>query len=200
MLTRVSLRIRVKTASKTLLQPLQCFASASDTQRELMTEKKSCTHVSLRVVILLDGRESWVIYSSSTILLNSFVSSLQMRTVHLKDASFRFTRRYGWGILSCGIIRCVIGYIVPVSTKLSCLTVRGLEVRTSRLLEMKTCSFETSGNRLSRDATTYSRRMVSFNFGFHEMWRTWPIKRLSASKSFHSMVWTRAGCPSIGWH
>jgi len=35
-------------------------------------------------VILLDGRESWVIYSSSAILPNSFVSPLQTRTIHFK--------------------------------------------------------------------------------------------------------------------
>ena len=49
MLTRESLRIRVKTTTKALLQLLQCFASASDTQCELTTasQKKMHTHVCL---------------------------------------------------------------------------------------------------------------------------------------------------------
>ena len=148
MLTRESLRIRVKTATKTLLQLLQCLASASDTQCELTTDKKK-THAHMSVffltVILLNGRESWVIYSSSTILPNSFVSPLQIRIIHLKHASYRTWRRCRWGIPSCGIRRCVIGYLVSdVSTKRTGL-IKSLEVRTSRPLKMKTCSFEASG-------------------------------------------------------
>jgi len=90
MLTRESLRIRVKTATETLPQPLQCFASASDTQCELTTDKKKKkkrhAHMSVffLTAILVDGRESWVIYSSSTILPNGFVSPLQIRTIRFK--------------------------------------------------------------------------------------------------------------------
>jgi len=99
MLTRESLRIRVKNDTETLLQPLQCFASASDTQCELTTVCKKSMHTCLSVffltVILLDGRESWVIYSSSTFLPNSFVSPLKIRTIHLKYANYRSLGRCG---------------------------------------------------------------------------------------------------------
>jgi hypothetical protein len=96
-------------------------------------------------VILLGGRESWVIYSSSTILPNSPVSPLQKRIIHLKYESYRTLQRCGWGIPTCGIWRCLIGCLVPdVSTKRTVL-IKSLEVWTSRPLKMKTCSFETSG-------------------------------------------------------